>query len=102
MKMGCDTDVDTFLHLFIEITICTINQNSVSLCIPICNGNINRCYVHRQKEMTAVELTCSNAQYSFQRSSMLSIGLTTPRWYTFLTAVIRWFSAYEPIASLIL
>ena len=32
---------------------------------------------------------------------MLSIGLTTPRWYTFLTAVIFWFSAYEPMASLV-
>jgi len=32
---------------------------------------------------------------------MLSIGLTTPRWYTFLTAVILWFSAYEPMASLL-
>lgn len=31
---------------------------------------------------------------------MLIMGLTTPLWNTFLTAVICWFSAYEPTASL--
>jgi len=31
---------------------------------------------------------------------MLIMGLTQPRWYTRRTAVIRWFSAYEPTASL--
>ena len=53
----------------------------------------------RQNDRRAI-LTCSKAQYSFHSCSMFSIGFTTPRWYTFLTALMRWFSAYEPIASL--